>query len=554
MFSKLPKIFLYFLGFLLVLNLLQSYFTELIFDEAYYWYYAKNLSWGYFDHPPMVAFMIKLGMFFFQGELGVRFVSCLLALGNFYFLWQIIDHPKKDSYIKHFLILVFSITLLNAYGFFTLPDTPLLFFTTLFLWTYKKFLQHTSIGWALFQGVVMAALMYSKYHAALIILFVLLSNLKLVRNKYAWLSVGVALACYTPHFIWLYENNFIAIKYHLFERPNRAYEFGDFTVGYFVNLVAIFGLTFPWIYRALIKTKEKDLFTNALRYLVYGILIFFFISSFNRRIQTQWIIAITVPMALLSFRYLLQDELTRKWLYRMGLINIILLLYIRLGLIFPTLLPITYETHGNKKTVNAIRSQVGDMPVIFENSYRMAPMYAFYSGNKSYSLNNINYRQNQYTIDNSEAMVQNKKVVYISRYLESGEITYHDSKGILHYGKYIDDFESFRKLETFVTTPHVELETTPKIEAVVYNPYPKAIALEKLKFGLVYLNPYKQLNEVLPIAPQWESDISFLKTQDTTKFSIQLPHPKKAHPSYFKISISENNLPFGLNGTNNKIR
>lgn len=42
-----------------VLNLVQASITELIYDEAYYWYYAQNLAWGYFDHPPMVAFMIR---------------------------------------------------------------------------------------------------------------------------------------------------------------------------------------------------------------------------------------------------------------------------------------------------------------------------------------------------------------------------------------------------------------------------------------------------------------------------------------------------------------
>jgi len=40
MFQKLPKLFYFFLGTILVLNLLQAHFTELIFDEAYYWYYA----------------------------------------------------------------------------------------------------------------------------------------------------------------------------------------------------------------------------------------------------------------------------------------------------------------------------------------------------------------------------------------------------------------------------------------------------------------------------------------------------------------------------------
>ena len=43
---KLPRLFLYLLGSILILNLIQAQFTELIFDEAYYWYYSKTYPLG----------------------------------------------------------------------------------------------------------------------------------------------------------------------------------------------------------------------------------------------------------------------------------------------------------------------------------------------------------------------------------------------------------------------------------------------------------------------------------------------------------------------------
>ena len=64
------KIILSFLIIVTVVNLIQSAFTGLIFDEAYYWYFAQNLSWGYFDHPPMVAFLVNLGINIFDGVVG----------------------------------------------------------------------------------------------------------------------------------------------------------------------------------------------------------------------------------------------------------------------------------------------------------------------------------------------------------------------------------------------------------------------------------------------------------------------------------------------------
>ena len=106
MIPKLPKILLYLLIALFALNMAQSYFTELIFDEAYYWYYAQNMAWGYFDHPPMVALLIKMSSVFFNGELGVRFMSCILSVATFLVLWLLIDNPKKERYGIHFFVLV----------------------------------------------------------------------------------------------------------------------------------------------------------------------------------------------------------------------------------------------------------------------------------------------------------------------------------------------------------------------------------------------------------------------------------------------------------------
>ncbi|WP_089886770.1 ArnT family glycosyltransferase [Kriegella aquimaris] len=553
---KSPKLFLYFLSAVFAINLLQSYFTELIFDEAYYWHYAQKMAWGYFDHPPMVAFLIRLSSYFFDGELGVRFMSCLLSVGTLVLLWLMIDNPKKRDYVPHFFILTFSMTLLNAYGFFTLPDTPLLFFTALFLWIYKKFIANATVLSAIFLGIVMAALMYSKYHAVLVIFFVLLSNLALLKNKYAWLAVIIALLCYIPHFLWLYENDFVSIKYHLFERPNGAYDFNKYTLGFFVNLVAIFGFTFPWIYKALYKTKSSSLFTKALLYLTYGVILFFFISSFNRRVQTQWIIVISIPLAIIVFNYMLENTNTRKWIYRMGIINCVVLLFLRIGLIYEPLFPIFYETHGNKQWTEEIRAEAGDIPIVFENSYRNAPMYAFYSGNPTYSLNNIYYRRNQYSIDSSEYQVQHKKIMYVSKSAKSGDASFTRMNGTVYHGKFIENFESFRKLRCFLTEEEpLSLDLKKVINFKVFNPYGTDIPLEKIKFGLAYLNDHKQVKDVLSVdAIPTNENILTLKSNDTTNFTFTLPKPNMKNPGYFRIGISENGLNYGLNGENIKLK
>src|SRR5436309_5482634 len=66
---------------LVALRLVAAAFTPITFDEAYYWMWSKALAGGYYDHPPMVALVIRLGTLI-AGDtaLGVRLVSVLLAL------------------------------------------------------------------------------------------------------------------------------------------------------------------------------------------------------------------------------------------------------------------------------------------------------------------------------------------------------------------------------------------------------------------------------------------------------------------------------------------
>lgn len=552
--QKFPRLFLYLLGALFLLNLVQSFFTELIYDESYYWYYSQDLDWGYFDHPPMVALLIKLSGFFFNGELGVRVLSCVLGAGTLAILWMLIENNKKKDYILHFFLLIFAMPLLNVYGFLTLPDTPLLFFTALFLLAYKHFLKQSSITTSLFLGLTMAGLMYSKYHAVLVIFFVVLSNLKLLKNKYAWMAVLVSLLAYLPHFLWLYENNYVTIKYHLFERPNQPYSFEGFTLGYLLNLIVNFGLIFPFVYWALFKKKAKEEFDRALVFLTYGIIFFFLISSFQRRTQTQWVIVMCIPMVLIAYEYLLHKSKSRKWMYKLGVASLILLLFGRLGLAYEPLFPITYETHGNKEWVNKLKSEVGDIPVVFENSYRRAPMYQFYAGGvPTFSLNNIFYRQNQYTIDDSEAKVQGKKIAYISSYLNTSDFEFLDSKKSLQKGMYIDDFESYRKLQCISDVEVIPL-SNKEMTLKIYNPYDVDIPLEKLSLRVGYLNSYKQLKDVLTVAYQPKNEnTGFLKSKDSTSFTYKLPVPKIDDLKYLKFSISENDLPSGINSQTYKI-
>ncbi len=536
------------------INLLQASFTELIYDEAYYWYYAQQPAWGYFDHPPMVAWMIAAGGWILPGEAGVRLISCLLGAGTLYLLWLLVDRPGKQGYLPQLLVWFLSIPLLHAYGFLSLPDTPLLFFTALFFWVYKRFLESPGTGRAMLLGLVMAALMYSKYHAALIILFVLFSNLRLLRSRYAWIALFVSLLSYAPHLAWLYGQDFVSVKYHLFERPNQPYQFWKFTGGYVVNLIVLFGLCFPWVYRCLWQFRAADLFERALKFTAWGILVFFLISSFQRRVQTQWLIAACIPLAILVGTRIVQDERLRTWVWRASLANLAVLFFLRLGLMYEPLFPVRYESHGNRAWVGNLKELAAGAPVVFENSYRQASMYQFYSGQPAFSLNNAMYRKNQYSIDGSEARVQGKRIFHIPVVNRETPYHYTGQDGEPRYGTFMDPFKSYRRVEAgLISKQGFDSGTTAVYWA--HNPYPEAIPLERIRFGIALLDRYKRTQTVLPVHPE-KSDLTpeSLAPGDSLRFSFRIPDMARWEPAYLRAVLSQKPLYWGLNGQPQKIK
>ena len=138
--KKFSGILLSFLAIWGILNLLQAFLTPLNNDEAYYWMYSKYPAWGYFDHPPMIAIMIKAGYYLIKNELGVRLLVVLSNVLTLLLIRMLIYDESKSRKGNDllFAMLIFLLPVFNIYGFIATPDAPLLLFTALFLVAFKQ--------------------------------------------------------------------------------------------------------------------------------------------------------------------------------------------------------------------------------------------------------------------------------------------------------------------------------------------------------------------------------------------------------------------------------
>jgi len=403
-----------FLGFLsvwLLLNLFQAAFTELDPDEAYYWMYSQALDWGYFDHPPMIALMIRAGYACFQNELGVRVVAILLQTGTFFFIWLLAGQPAKRRDAWVLIALLAALPLFQVYGFIAAPDAPLLFFGAAFLWLYRRFLQQTSVWNTFLLGVCMAALLYSKYHGILLIGFVTLSNLRALLRKPAFYAAAL-LGCllFMPHLYWQYAQEFPSFRYHLSGRDD-PYELKH-TITYLLNQPVIFNpLLFLLILKAVWNSDFKSAERRAWLFLIIGFWAFFFWATFKGHAEPQWTGLLAIPLVLLTYEYALKQENFRRWIFRLSLVTVAGFGIGRL-LLAGAWVPMPTEFQ-NRKWIETIRKEAGDLPVVFQNSYRNPSKYAFYTGDRAYTLTDVLYRKNQYDLWEWETALQNRSALIV---------------------------------------------------------------------------------------------------------------------------------------------
>ena len=240
--------------FAVSLRLIYLGLAQLIPDEAYYWQYAQHMDLSYFDHPPMVAWLIWLGTALVgQNEFGVRigaFVCGLIAMGYLYALTRnLYDKSTGMRAILLFSVLPFGF----ASGLVMTPDAPLIaaWAATLY-YMERALIGGRSTAW-LGMGIAFGLGLLSKYTLGLLgiaaLLFVILDPIarRWMKRPHPYLSATLALLLFSPVIIWNFENNWVSF---LFQTERLGGGGSVFSVHYLLFYIAII-LTPVGLYAAL---------------------------------------------------------------------------------------------------------------------------------------------------------------------------------------------------------------------------------------------------------------------------------------------------------------
>lgn len=478
--SNANKIIFGFLACWTILNIVQAYTLELHADEAYYWMYSRFLDWGYFDHPPMVALFIKAGDILMHNELGLRLVTIIASTLSIYLLWLILKKYNVSAWA--FVLVTSGIFIFSLYGFTTTPDAPLSFFAILFYYVYQRYIDEDKWSLAIALGLIVACMLYSKYHAVLLVAFTLASNIKLLRRPSFYLIAVIASVLFIPHVVWQVQHNYPSLNYHLYERAASKYS-PENTFLFIPGQLLMAGPLIGWFlfYKAF-TVKIKDAFIRCLLVNCIGTVVFFFITSFRGEAQPHWTLIAFAPLAMLSMIAFKQAGEVPQWFYKAAIINLVLIVSLRLCVMFEA----PFITHigqiksyyGMREWTRMIKKKIGDNYLVIADGFQDPSKYNYYTNSiKAFSYDSHFYRHTEFDMWPIEEKMQGHRVFYMNDHLQPTTTDSVITTAGKWYAEWVDDFRTYQKvkIESDVKELTVKAAQTTTLAITINNPYPYAI-------------------------------------------------------------------------------
>ena len=312
-------------------------------DEAQYWLWSKELSFGYYSKPPLLSWFIRLITFVF---------------GDSFFVLKTI--PITLYCVTSYLIFIFTKKLFNdvslafccALTFFLLPsvslssfllstDILLILFWTLGLIQVLKIKQNPSYFNYIILGLILGLAFLSKYAAiyfiiSLILLVVKEKEFRLVffqSKSKLFLSSLIIILILLPNIFWNYENNWSTLGHTADNVSLDKIRLNLF--GFFKFLFSQIGMVGPVLVIGFLLCSYKQIKIDANeRFLIifaFPALLIVLIESFLVRAHANWAAVSLVSLSIFFVSTIY--KLNKKVIYLNNYINLFVgsMLFVMIG-------------------------------------------------------------------------------------------------------------------------------------------------------------------------------------------------------------------------------
>ncbi|MEA1920970.1 MAG: glycosyltransferase family 39 protein [Campylobacterota bacterium] len=369
---------------LALLSTIYNAFIPLHGDEAYYWVWSYHLQGGYYDHAPLIAYMIALSNFISDSEWGVRLSAVFsMSIAGLY-IFKLTQKLSDDKTALNALFIYSSVVLVHAGFTLVTPDAPLVLFWSLALYYgYLAIFENDTKSYLLL-GLFLGLMMLGKYTAILFALFLLLFALlkmrRLLSDWRVYAVVLISIIVVSPMIWWNYQNEWISFLFQLGHgtHVDSAIDFGRF-LEFFGGQFAIFTPVFTAVlFYYLLKKRaffnDAKLFYIALSILVP--LLFFFYKSLVTSMELNYTAPAYIGGAIVTA--LIFQKYGLKKTFKAGLITaFVLSALVRIG--FLTHLEVIQDRmYGNKEAIAIVEKHAKPNDAFYGDHLTIAALMQFY--------------------------------------------------------------------------------------------------------------------------------------------------------------------------------
>jgi 4-amino-4-deoxy-L-arabinose transferase-like glycosyltransferase len=288
-----------------VMRGLYAGLLDLRTDEAYYWTWSRESVLSFLDHPPMVAWFVRLGTAIFgDTSFGARFAGLLAMLATQILLADMVWRVTRDA-----RAVVTAVLMMEASLYFGLlmtkisPDVPQVLFVTAMVWALVRLTVSGDGRWWLAAGAFAGLAALSKFTIALLIPAVLVFALaprwrgQWLRSPYPYAAAVIALLLFMPVVIWNVQHDWASFRFQAVRATSATSEhtwsfrtFGEFIglqfglVGFVLLPVVLSGVGLT----AWRGFRRGDAIAMLLSTAVIVPFLYFLWKSFSLRIGDTW--------------------------------------------------------------------------------------------------------------------------------------------------------------------------------------------------------------------------------------------------------------------------
>jgi dolichol-phosphate mannosyltransferase len=220
------------IAYAFVLRLVYAGSVELMPEETYYWNYSRHLDFGYLDHPPMVAWLIRLGTALFgQTEFGVRAGALCCGVVTSVFVYKLARNLFGEASAVAALLLAQALPYFFLSGLLTTPDAPLVAAWAASLYFLERALiANRSRAWW-FAGISLGLGMISKYSIAILVPVTMVFMVSDRASRHWWrradpyVAALIALAIFSPVLAWNAQHEWASFAFQTSRRLAEAPQF-----------------------------------------------------------------------------------------------------------------------------------------------------------------------------------------------------------------------------------------------------------------------------------------------------------------------------------------